>query len=225
MQVPEESITPQIFKSVAPDINPQELVAKSVAANRIKGVMDTALSLAADKLGGTSSSRVKDIDTALKKIAQKRLQGREYDVSNVNDMLGMRLVVDKSKIESAKEEVKKMESAGLFKITKQQPVNEDTYHAYHIDVITPDNQKAEIQIMSHQQSAESMLNHSIRSVAGEDPPEGLQAVKEAQANIAKNLSNKKARQVSDALKQLMKMNNNDPLKPEITAAIAQQSQV
>lgn len=223
-QLAEEQVTPQMAQQVAPDVvspqGQQQLQAKAIAANKIKGVLDQAFGMAAKTLGGKSSSRIKDIDTAQKKIVQKRLQGREYGIGDVNDMLGIRLVVDKSDIPKAKKEVQSMEKAGLFKINKQEEVKTGTYSAYHYDLTTPDGVKAEAQLMYPQQEAESMLNHSIRSVVGEKPDPAMKAVVDAQAKIASKLPNEKANQVAETLKAMMKQNQNDPLAPTITAQVA-----
>lgn len=221
--VAEEQVTPQIAQQVAPDVTPQALQAKQIGANKIKSVLDQALSMAAKKVGGTFSSRVKDADTMQKKIVTKRLAGRDYKLDDLNDAWGGRLVVDKSDIGKAKSEIKDMAKSGLFKIDKQEDVSTGTYHAFHTDIITPDGNKGEIQIMTPQERAESLVNHSIRAVAGEKPDPALKAVVEAQASIAKKLPNQKASQMGDAIEQMMKQNNNSPLSPTITAQVAQQT--
>lgn len=223
--IPEESVTSQVAQHVAPDVvsqqGQQQLQAKAVAANKIKGVLDQAFQMAAKSLSGKASSRIKDIDTAQKKIVQKRLQGRDYGIADLNDMLGIRLTVDKADIPKAKKEVENMQKAGLFTINKQEEVKTGNYSAYHFDITAPDGTKAEAQIMSPQQEAESMLNHSMRSVAGENPDAAIKTVTDAQASIAKKLPNEKANQVAETLKQLMKQNNNNPLPPTVTAQVAQ----
>ncbi len=226
--IAEEQITPQIATKIAPDVvspqGQQQLQVKAVAANRIKSAIDQAFQIAAESLGGKASSRIKDIDTAQKKIVQKRLQGRDYGIENLNDMLGIRLTVDKADVSKAKKEIETMQKAGLFKIDKQEEVKTGNYSAYHYDLIAPDGTKAEAQVMTPQQEAESMLNHSMRSVAGENPDPQTKAVTDAQAAIAKKLPNDKANQIAETLKQLMKKNNNNPLPPTLTASVAQSAQ-
>ncbi len=226
--VAEQQITPQVAQQVAPDVistqGQQQLQAKQIGANKIKGILDQALKMAADKLGGTFSSRVKDLDTMQKKIVQKRLQGRDYGINEINDAWGGRIVVDKSDIGKAKSEVKDMEKAGLFKIHKQEEVTTGSYHAFHMDITTPDGQRGEIQLMSPQERAESLANHSIRAIAGEKPNPELKAVADAQAQIAKKLPNNKASQMGDIIEKMMKQNNNKPLSPTITAQAAMQAQ-
>lgn len=227
-QIAEQQVTPQLAAKIAPDvvnsIGQQKLQAKAIAANKMKSVLDKAFSMAAQKLGGKTDSRVKGIDTASKKIVTKRMEGRDYDIDDLNDMLGIRLVVDKADLPKAIKEVKSMEQAGLFKINKQEEVKDGFYHATHFDLKLPDGNRAEAQIMKPQEEAESTLNHSIRAEHGSNPPAPLKAIQAAQANIAKKLPNNKASQVADAVKQLTKQNNNQSLSPQITAAIASQAQ-
>lgn len=226
--VAEQQVTPPLAAKIAPDVvsqnGQQQLQEKQVAANRIKGILDQALAIAAKKLGGTFSSRVKDIDTMQKKIVTKRLAGRDYGINEINDAWGGRIVVDKSDIGKAKAEVKDMEKAGLFKIHKQEDVTTGSYHAFHTDITTPDGQRGEIQIMTPQERAESLANHSIRAVAGEKPDAAMKAVTDAQAKIAKKLPNNKASQMGDIIEKMMKQNNNKPLPPQATAMVAAQAQ-
>jgi ppGpp synthetase/RelA/SpoT-type nucleotidyltranferase len=225
----EQEVTPQMTAQVAPDVasqqGQQQLQAKQVAAHKIKDVLDQALGIAADKLGGHASTRVKDLDTAQKKIAQKRLQGRTgYGVDDLNDILGGRLVVDKKNIPSAKQEIQKMSKSGLFQIKKEQQVKEGNYNGYHYDIVTPDGNKGELQIHTNSTEAESIANHDIRAKQGEDPSPQWQAIQDKQAQIIDSLSKKKAYAISQALQSLHQMNNNKPIAPEITAAVVKSQQ-
>lgn len=96
-QIGEQQVTPQLTAKVAPDVinlqGQQQLQAKQVAANKIKGMLDQALQMASGKIGGHASTRVKDLDTAAKKVVQKRVEGRpEYDVDDLRDILGGRKI-------------------------------------------------------------------------------------------------------------------------------------
>ncbi len=171
----EAQITPELAQKVAPDVmspqGQQQLQAKSIAANRFKGVIDKALGMAAQKLGGTHSTRVKQLDTATQKIVQKRLQGRSYDIDNLNDMFGGRIVLsDKDDFGKAKDEIIKMSKAGLFKIKHMETVKTGNYDAYHVDIVAPDGLKGEIQLHTPRSEAESIANHDMRALHGEKPP-------------------------------------------------------
>ena len=76
-QIAEEQVNPQTMQQVAPDVvspqGQQELQARRIAAGRVKGVLDTAFQMAAKTVNGSSSSRIKDFYTAIKKLVQKRL--------------------------------------------------------------------------------------------------------------------------------------------------------
>ena len=222
--IAEQQISPQLAQQVAPDVvnqqGQQQLQAKAIAAHKMKGVIDQALGVAADKLNGHSSTRVKDLDTAQKKIAQKRLQGREnYSVDDLNDMLGGRLAVDKKKIPEAKQEIQRMSKAGLFTIKKEQQVKEGTYSGYHYDIMTPDGNKGELQLHTDHTEAESIANHDIRAQQGENPDPKWQAVQDKQAEIIQDLPKGKAYAITQALQSLHKMNNNKPISPILTASV------
>ncbi len=229
-QIAEEQVNPQTMQQVAPDVvspqGQQELQARRIAAGRVKGVLDTAFQMAAKTVNGSSSSRIKDFDTAIKKLVQKRLSGRkDYDMSDINDLAGFRITINKqSDLKPVLKEIKDMQSAGLFKILKSEPVTTGTYTAHHVDFITSDNVKGELQIMTPQQKATSMVNHSLRSQFGENPPPAVKKLQDAQASLTNKASNPKAEAISKSLEQLMKQNNNNPLHPVLTAAIAQQAQ-
>ena len=220
----EAQITPQLTATVAPDVaTPQgqnQLVAKAVAANQIKVMLDKALEMASKAVGGTFSSRVKDLDTAQKKIVQKRLQGRDYGVSDVNDMLGGRITVNsKGDFGAAKKEIEKMADTGMFKIKKAEPVKQGNYEAFHFDVTMPNGLGAELQIHTHQSEAEAVANHDMRAIHGENPPKQVKKLVDTQAGIIKDLPNPKARAVADALQTLHKQNDNKPIDTKITASI------
>lgn len=225
----EQEITPQVAQQVAPDVvspaGQQQLQAKQVAAQRMKGTIDTALGIAAKKLNGTSSTRVKDIDTATKKIVQKRLQGRDYGIKEVNDMLGGRLVVDKNKIGDAKHEIRVMSKQGLFKIHKEEDVKEGEYHGYHFDITTPDGERGEIQVHTFHSETESIANHDIRAQQGEDPDPKWEKVQKVQNQIIQTLPADKSRAVSQALQSLHKMNQNKPIPAVMTAKVIKQAQI
>ena len=47
-----------------------------------------------------------------------------------------------------------------------------------MDFTTPDGVKGELQIMTHQEKATSLINHSLRSQFGENPPEPIEKVQQ-----------------------------------------------
>ncbi len=213
-----------MVQQAAPDVvAPQgqsDLTAKMVGANRVKGMFETALKIAARNLGGTSSVRVKDPETAQKKIVQKRLEGRNYKIDNLNDLLGGRIVINKeSDLPKAKKEITDMAAAGLFKIKKQETVRSGNYDAFHSDLLFPNGTRAELQIHTPQSETESIANHDQRAIHGEKLPDPVKKLTDLQASIAEKLPNDRARLVSQALQSLHKQNNNQPIHPAITAAV------
>ncbi len=172
-QIAEQDVTPQLLKKIAPDVvssqGQEKLMAKTMQAAKMKDMLETALKLAAKEIGGEITSRIKTIDTMKRKIAQKRLSGRDYDISDINDAYGARWIIDKSKIGKAKEEIRNMAKAGLFKIKKEQDVKDNEYHGYHFDIETLDSSKGELQVHHPQSALEATSNHTLRYDYGDMP--------------------------------------------------------
>ncbi len=219
----EATITPQAQQQVAPDVlSPQgksQLLQHLGSATKEKPILDTILRNLAAKIGADFSSRVKNPQTTVQKIAQKRLQGRDYGIQNINDAYGGRIIVNKSPdVQKAKSGLENLAKAGAIEILKQQRVNNDTYSAYHVDIQTPGGTRAEIQVMTQKQELESLANHPLRSVHGENPPDSIKTLKDRQAQLAGNISNSKAKQVSLQIKQMAEANGGQPLDPRMVAS-------
>lgn len=221
----EQQVSPHLLAKVAPDVASQEgqakLQEKRMAAQKLQGMLDKALSVAAKRLGGDSSTRVKDIDTAAKKVGQKRIQdgNDKYGIDDLRDLLGGRLVIDKNKIPAAKDEISAMEKAGLFKIKKAEERTVGTYSAFHYDVKLPDGTMGEIQLHSPKSEAVSVANHDIRAQYGDKPPKPLQQVQKKQADIIDKMPSEKAKLITTALQSMHKANNNKPIPLIHTAAV------
>lgn len=206
----ENQVSSQIMQQVASDVaSPQgqkQLFRKAVGANIAKQQLDAVMQVISSHLGATTTSRVKNIETAGKKIAQKRLQGRDYGIEDINDMLGSRLVVKNiGDINKAKKSIQTLSKAGVFDIEKEQQVKQGTYGAYHYDVKFSNGTKAEIQIHTPQSEAEAVINHSLRAVHGENPEnKAVEVLRNKQARVAKDLPNKKAQEVTQAISSMMK---------------------
>lgn len=221
----EQQVSPDLLTKVAPDVagpqGQQQLMAKQMAAKKFQGILDMALKTASSKLGGSSSTRIKDVDTASKKIGQKRIEdgNSDYGINDLRDFLGGRVVVDKDKIPQAKDEIHAMAKAGLFKIDKEEKRNVGTYNAYHYDVKLPTGEMAEIQIHTKKSEAASVANHDIRAQLGEDPPDAWKAVQQKQADLIEKMPGDKAKFVTQALQKLHQMNDNKPIPAQLTAQI------
>lgn len=221
----EQSIPAQQIQQTVPEAGQQQgqmqLLAKLVGGNKIKNMLDEAFKLAAKHVGATFNSRVKNADSMIKKVAQKRLQKRDYDIDDINDAYGGRFITDKpGQISNIKKQMEKMEDIGLFKIKKEEPVKHGTYDAYHYDIESPDGHRGEVQIHTAQSELEAVANHDLRAVHGEKPQDkSVEHLKEAQLKVAKAMPPDKARSVTDALQQLHKNSNNQPLPPHVTAAV------
>lgn len=203
----EKSLTPSVVAQKGKDLfNPeakQQSASMFQRATTEKPVLDNAFGAIAQKSGATFDSRIKAPDTMLQKIILKRAQGRSYDLQNVNDIYGGRITVTSpDQFQSVLQQIQK---TGL-KIISSEPVKTDTYNAYHVDFQTPTGMKGEIQIMTPQQSAESLVNHGIRSQYGEKPAEPIQTIKEQNANVVKQMPPQQAQQVADSLLAQSKAN-------------------
>ena len=206
--IPEQQITPQLLKKVSPDVTEEKVMAKRVGASKIKDMMDKALAMAANAIGGTFSSRVKNTDTIQQKVTQKRLEGRtDYSLDDVNDILGLRLIVNSPKdYPKAEEQVKEMSKQGLFNIKKREDVKTGTYHAVHFDTRALNGTPMEIQIHTKQSEAESLANHQIRAEYGEKPEGIVKALRDKQADMVKDLHPDRAKALSHAITTLNEQN-------------------
>ena len=224
----EAAITPQTEQAVAPDVSSQQgqsqLFQKAVQANQAKPIFDTLLKKIATKLGGESSTRVKSIETAAAKIAQKRLQGRDYGIPDINDMLGGRIIIkNKDDFSQAKSAIKAAAKQGSFKINEAEPVKQGTYRAFHYDVTLPNGVGAEIQIHTPHSASEAVVNHDLRAVHGEKPESpAVTTLRELQAKLIDKLPGDKAVALSKIVQDLRKQNNNKPIDPRVTAALIKQ---
>lgn len=224
--IAEEQITPELLKKVTPDISRRELMTKAVAANKIKDLLDKALAMASNAIGGTFSTRVKNVDTAHRKIAQKRLQGRDYAVKDLGDMLGGRLIVNGPKdYKKGVEQIKEMEKQGIFTIKKQEKVRTGSYDAEHFDVVMPNGLRAELQLHTKQSEAESLANHQIRAEFGEKPEGIVKALRDKQANIVEDLHPDRAKALSHAIATLTKQSTNEKIPHTTMAGLVKQASI
>lgn len=210
-QIAEEQITPEMLAKVTPDVSKKELMTKAVAANKIKDLLDKALAMAANAIGATFSTRVKNVDTAHRKIAQKRLQGRDYDVEDLGDMLGGRLIVNSPKdYGKGVDQIKEMEKQGIFKIKKQENVRTGSYDAEHFDVVMPNGLRAEIQLHTKLSESESIANHQLRAEYGEEPKGVVKALRNKQAELIDDMHPDRAKALTHAIQLLTEQNGHAP---------------
>jgi ppGpp synthetase/RelA/SpoT-type nucleotidyltranferase len=220
----EAAITPQTQQAVVPDVlstpGKQQLLQHLGNATNEKPILDSILHGLATKIGADFTSRVKNPQTTVQKIAQKRLQGRDYNVFNVNDAYGARIIINNTKdLQKAKAGLESLAKAGAIDIIKQQRVNNDTYSAYHIDIKTPQGTNGEVQIMTPKQELESLANHPLRAVHGEKPNDSVRQLKDKQAKLVKSISNTKASSLSQTIRQMSESNGAQPLDPRIIASV------
>src|ERR1035437_3889878 len=118
--VPEAQITPPVQQQVTPDLvaphGQQQLAGKLAQTNEKKQFLDYILKGIAEKAGAEFSSRVKNPETVVQKVAAKRMAGRDYNLEDVNDVYGGRFVIkNSSKVGEIKKMLDKAEELGVFK--------------------------------------------------------------------------------------------------------------
>jgi ppGpp synthetase/RelA/SpoT-type nucleotidyltranferase len=222
--VPEAQITPPAQQSVTPDLvnqqGQQALAGKLAQTNEKKQFLDYILKGIAEKAGAEFSSRVKNPETVVQKVAAKRMDGRKYGLDDVNDVYGGRFVIkNSSEVAPIKKMIEKAEELGVFKIGKSEERTQATYHAHHMDIITNDGVKGEIQIMTPQEELEAVANHGIRAVHGENPPPNVKELRNKQAELASKIPHKEAHEKAQQIQAVAKSMGDKPLDVRIPAAI------
>lgn len=221
----EAAISPQTQQQVAPDIQApqgqQQLLQKAVQANKDKPMLESLLKGIADKFGGESQVRVKQIETMASKIAQKRLQQRDYGIDDINDSLGGRIIVKTSKqIQEVKDALKTAGKQGAFIINKAEPVKTDDYKAFHFDITTPSGLPAEIQVHDQRSAANAVVNHDLRAVHGEKPAnKAVEQLRDLQTKKLNNMPAGKALELSKVIQQMRQQNGSQPLPSPVTAKL------
>ncbi|PWT73666.1 MAG: hypothetical protein C5B59_12800 [Bacteroidetes bacterium] len=214
----EKSLTPDVVNKYGQDLfqtDQKQKMAQMVAqATQDKPNLDTAFKGIADQTGSDFESRLKAPETMFQKVILKRSQGRDYGIDNLNDVYGGRITVtDPAQSQAIGQGLDALQKSGAIKIISDEPVVKDTYSAYHIDFETPGGTKGELQIMSPQENAESLVNHGIRSQYGENPPPQVEAIKEQNAQAVKSLPDAQAQAVTDQLVSRNKVNPEAASEP------------
>ncbi len=221
----EAAIPQSVQAQVSPDVTSQQgqsqLFQKAVQANKVKPAFDAMLKKVASKVGGESSSRVKQIETMAAKVSQKRLQGRDYGLDDINDSLGGRIVVkNKSQMNAAKSAIKDLEKQGLFQINEAEPVKQNDYSAFHFDITLPSGLDAEVQIHDQRSAAKAVANHDLRAIHGEKPEnDAVKRLRDVQAKTLDKMPGEKALAISKTIQSLRQQNGGKPIDPRMTAQL------
>lgn len=215
---------PQLLQTMPDIFTPEgleELNDTLTQAESEKKDLDPHIKEIAKRLGADHSSRVKDHAVALKKIAQKRLEGRNYNVSDLNDALGQRITLNNpDQQDEAIKHIENKAKQGKFKILKQQQITNESHKSYHFDIETPNGTKGELQILpSQQELADSVANHDIYQQFSEDPPPEVEKLQDLQTKIVEDLPNHKAKKLASDMLAMHKKNDDIPLPPITTAAV------
>ena len=173
-------------------------------ANKVKPELDAQFKMIAMTNGlkpEDFESRIKNPESIKSKIDK---HGKGYDLKDVNDVYGGRIVIDtpnqQDKVIGA---IKEMGSNNQIKIDKIEQVHHDTYHAVHVD-FTKDGVKGELQIHTPGSLYESVANHAIRTVHGEKPPAEWEQVKQANQQRGYKMEPDKAQATAQQFEQVKK---------------------
>lgn len=207
----EQTVTPKDIQQYADDLRQphgQNAVATLLSnATHEKPQLDNVFTQLAQDNGGEFSSRVKNLDTFIKKIVTKRRAGRQYTPFDVNDTYGARITVPdqatKTNIITQLQGLEKQTNSP-FKILDAANVAKETYHATHIDLSTPAGTRIELQLDTPQEKAEALVNHPIRAQFGENPPPKINMVKKQNFNIISKLSPSQQRDLAQRVETMHK---------------------
>lgn len=225
-QIGEAAITPQAQAQVAPDVTSpqgkQQLFQTLASATQQQGMLDFIFKGIAEKTNSEFSSRIKNPQTVVQKIAQKRMQGRDYGIDNINDAYGSRIIVKSEKqIPEIKKYIEKAADLGVINITKSEMVKTDYHKAWHIDFQTKQGTKGEVQILTPQEEANSTVNHDLRSVYGEKMQGPVKQLADIQSKKVQKMPNDKAHQLAQTISQMHK-GSSGPLPPQANAQLLAQ---
>jgi ppGpp synthetase/RelA/SpoT-type nucleotidyltranferase len=199
----------------------QNLATSLQTVHQIKPKIDTVMQQIANQTGTTMSSRVKDPKQIVRKVVQKRMEDRSYQLSNINDLLGYRFTTDHdNEIPRVKQEVEKAAKSGAFVIIAQQERDKQDYRAFHYDVGFPipngKTIRGEVQIMNANSEAQAAVSHDAHFIYGEKPPKEVQKKLDKQNDIVQQLPPIKAKQVAKTLINAHKQINDNPLPKGVT---------
>jgi ppGpp synthetase/RelA/SpoT-type nucleotidyltranferase len=222
--VGEAAVTPPVQQQATPDLvapqGQQAIAGKIAQTTKKKELLDYILKGIADKVGAEFSSRVKNPETVVQKVATKRMEGRDYNLDDVNDVYGGRFIIkNPDQVAPIKKMLEKASELGIFKIGKQEERTQATYHAFHTDIVTPDGVKGEIQIMTGKEELEAVANHSLRAVHGENPPPEVKELRDKQAELASKIPHGEAHAKAQQIQQVAKLIGDKPVNPVVTAGV------
>jgi len=224
----EMGMTQQQVAQLVPELSTPQGVTKVQqelgSVSKIKPIFDKILQPLAKKLGIEITTRVKSPTVLIRKVAQKRAEGRaSYGLKNINDTIGIRFVykneTQKRQIESA---VEAMRQDGFFHVLDKQDMKEGIYKATHWDIAIPIAGarviRGEVQSMTQEDAALATSDHDMRAVYNENIPAPLEKLKDRQATVIRKMPGDKQKQVANDLMNMHKRAGDMPLPPISTAA-------
>lgn len=214
----ELQISDSDIKKHAPDLITKgaQIASDLKIVHTIKPQLDQMMTKIAQSTGTTMSNRVKDPKQIVRKVVQKRMESRNYQLSDINDLVGYRFTTNnESEIPQVKKAIEQAAKNGALVIIDQQERDEENYHAYHYDVGFPiahnKTIRGEIQIMDANSEAQAAVSHDAHFIYGEKPPQQVQEKLDKQNKVVQTLPPIKAKQVAKTLINEHKKVNDNPL--------------
>lgn len=174
----ELQITDEDIKRHAPDLidKRHQMASDLQIVHQAKPQIDQIMQQIADQTGTSMSSRVKDPKAIIRKTVQKRMEQRDYELSDINDLFGARFVYPQgASPEPVIKAIKQAAKQGAFVIIKEEERNKAEYNAWHADIAFPlsDTQsiRGEVQVMDSASAAQAALGHDDHAQYGEDIPD------------------------------------------------------
>lgn len=221
-QMGEATIDQNTQQRMASDVvNPQgqQKMSSALASTMMKkGLLDFILKGISEKVGGEFTSRVKNPETMVQKIVKKRMDGEKYGMEDVNDVYGGRIIVNREDIPQVQKMLNKASELGVFDIKKQEMVKNEAHQAYHVDILTSDGVKGEIQVMTPQDELKSVAEHPLYSAIGDKLPKPAKELVDKQGKVIDTLNKDTAHSKAMAIQELGKQNNG-LVDPRVIAGI------
>ena len=220
----EASITPPMQQQAAPELTQpqgqQQINQKLALAKVEKEKLDFIFKGIATKCKAEFSSRIKNPNTIVQKVAQKRMAGRDYGLEDINDTYGARIIIkNTNEIPPITKMVEKAADIGLFKIKKSEMVKTPYHSGHHVDFKTGNGTNGELQILTAKEEANSAINHDLRAIHGEPLKGTVKQLADLQAKKATALPHKTAHNLAQVIAAVHKPGNDAPMPPQVNAGI------
>lgn len=222
----ELKITDDDLKRHAPDLigKTQQMGQDIGLVRKLQPHLDSIMKPIATKTGTDFVSRIKNPEMIIRKVIQKRMEDRNYQLSDINDLYGCRFVVKNDQEEQeVKKAVKEAAKQGKFHIVGEEARNKDTYHAYHFDLVFPISQgksiRCECQIMDQSAEAQAAVTHDAHAIYSDNPPKPVEKKLDKQTKTIDKLPPIKQKKIAETMIQAHKQVDDKPLPKDFAGKV------